>query len=124
MCYNAEQFVQGERVQLSAQYRTSQVQPDSRLSSDRTTLIAIVALGIALIILIGLIAFITLYPAQTINQSIIGQTGEEQRLFASSLARQMEGYSNGIANQVIGLAGRPELQSPASTDQDKVMGLF
>src|SRR5262249_12940196 len=41
-----------------------------------------------------------------------------------SLARQMEGYFNGIANQVIGLAGRPELQSPASVDQDKVMALF
>ncbi|HRE47325.1 MAG TPA: SpoIIE family protein phosphatase [Aggregatilineales bacterium] len=80
------------------------------LTDRRTALRLFVVIG-AIVILMGLIGVITIAPAQTITQTIQSQYSEQQRLLAGSLARSLENYFNGLANELINLSTRPAVQS-------------
>ena len=96
---------------MTAQSQPGQTQPQRGLSVDRTTAIAIGSLIGALLILIALIALITLLPAQLISQTMSAQAVEQEKLFGTSLSRQMESYFSGMALDVVSLANRSDIRS-------------
>src|SRR5438067_10928501 len=90
---------------------TRAASPAASASPDRTILIAIGALVVALLVLIILIALITLLPAQTIAQTLTSQASEQQKTLAGSLAHQAEGYLNNGAYDLLSLSSRPEINA-------------
>ncbi len=107
---------------MTAQTQPEQSQPG--LPFDRTTAIGIGALVIAILILIGLIGLITLLPAQTITRSMSEQASEQQKLLASSLRQEMEGYFNGISYDLLGLANRPEIKSTTKAARPQALAMM
>jgi serine phosphatase RsbU (regulator of sigma subunit) len=109
LCYNSGIVTTGDNIVQAHSIDTKKA--DS--SFDRTTAIGIASLVIAVLILIGLIALITLLPAQTISQSVLQQASEQHKLLGSSLSRQMESYFNSLAYDLLGITNRPEIKSTA-----------
>ncbi len=110
---------------MSAQ--TVSPKPGSRRSgvfSDQSARVGIAVLIVALLILIALIAFITFLPAQTITRTVAGQASEQQKLRAESFARQIESYFISLANELIGLAGSPAIQSLAQASRVEALKLL
>lgn len=91
---------------------------------DRTTRIGIIAIVAAVVILVALISVITLLPAKTINDSISGQATELLKSQAGTLARQMESYFNNLANDLLGLANRPIVQSTTKASRTEALALL
>jgi len=80
------------------------------LFADRATRIGILGLIIGVVVIGGLIAAITLFSAQTISRTLGEQTREQQKLTVASLAAQIEALFSNVANDLLGLSSRRELQ--------------
>lgn len=91
--------------------QTSGMVTTGGLFADRSTRLGIIGLIIGVIVIGGLIAAITLFSAQTISRTIASQAREQQKLTVGSLASQVESLFSNIANELLGLSTRPELQS-------------
>lgn len=102
---------------------TTQPNTARRLVPDRGTAVSLTLFVIAILVLMALIGFITRIPAQTITDTIQNQATEQQKLRAASLARQVEGYFNILANSLIGLSNRPAVQSMTGLRADALRAL-
>jgi serine phosphatase RsbU (regulator of sigma subunit) len=96
----------------------------SRNQVDRATTLRIVAFVAAILVLVLLVGFLTVLPIQTITATVSQQASEQQRLLTESLARQMESYFNNLANDLVGLAGRPDVQSSARAARDNALAML
>lgn len=88
------------------------------LFSDRRTARGITLLFVAIVVLMILIGFLTFFPARTITDTAQAQSAERQKLLAASLARQIEGLFNTLANDLVTLAARPAIQSMSGLRED------
>lgn len=92
--------------------------------SDRSTGIVVVSLALAVLLLIGLVAALTLLPAQSLSNSIIEQARSQQIALAGSLSRQMETFFNTLANDLLSLTQRNDIQSTTRSTRQSALKLI
>jgi serine phosphatase RsbU (regulator of sigma subunit) len=83
----------------------------SSVLADRRVAFSLATIVVATLVLMALIGVVTFLPAQTITSTIQTQYTEQQNLLAGSLAREMENFFNGLANDLLDLSTRPSIQS-------------
>ncbi len=81
--------------------------------ADRTTRLVVGAILVAVIVLIGLVAALTLIPAQILSRTISQQVTTQQEQITGSLSRQIEAFFNATANDLLSLTEHSEVQSDA-----------
>ncbi len=78
---------------------------------ERATILVVAALAFGILILIGLVAALTILPAQLLSSAIVQQARSQQIEVAGSLSRQMEIFFNTLANDLLSLTQRNDIQS-------------